>query len=234
MPLKAPTYVTQGLTKCSLPDFNGPFELMLNQERVTQMGMDVSLVNTSSVTLKHVLHIIVLANNSYHSLNNFNAWNVPQGKRGHHSAQKPHHTPECFNCGKTHPLPDCKHDCDEAKIARNRRAYMNKRPDGSRNNGHKKWSKGGRGEGGGHGLGNPDRNAASGLQLMGKSRCVFASARNVDGIRPILLGFILHGCRTSLLLLSPRPTSSVLRLALRLNPLKRVNMPLMLRLMATS
>ena len=71
-PLEAPTYVLQGLTKCSVPELTGPFELMLNQECVTQMGMSVSIVNKSSVTIKRVLHIIVLANNSYHSLNTSN------------------------------------------------------------------------------------------------------------------------------------------------------------------
>ena len=29
--LEAPTYVLQGLTKCSVPEFTGPFDLMLNQ-----------------------------------------------------------------------------------------------------------------------------------------------------------------------------------------------------------
>ena len=83
-PLEAPTYVLWGLTKCSVPEFTGPFELMINQERVTQMGTAVSLVNNSYVTLKRVLHIIVLENNIYHSLSTSNVWNVPQGKRGHH------------------------------------------------------------------------------------------------------------------------------------------------------
>ena len=69
LPLEDPTYVLQGLTKCYVPKFISPFDLMLNQERVTQMGMNVSLVNNSFVTLKCVLYIIVLANNRYHSLN---------------------------------------------------------------------------------------------------------------------------------------------------------------------
>ena len=101
------------------------------------MGTPVSLVNNSSVNIKRVLHIIFLANNSYHSLNNSNVRNVPQGKRGHYSAHNPHHTTECLNGGEAHLLPDCKQALDEAKIARNRKAYVDKRPDGSRNNGRK-------------------------------------------------------------------------------------------------
>ena len=163
LPLKAPTYVIQGLKKCSVPEYTGPFEMILNQERVTQMGTAVSLINTSSVTLKRVLHIIVLANNSYHSLNTSNVWNVPQGKSGHHSAQHPHQNLECFSCGEAHLLPDCKRARDEAKIVRNSKAYMDKRPDGYRKNGRKKWSKCGRGGEGGCGGGKPDRSAASGV-----------------------------------------------------------------------
>ena len=137
------------------------------------MGTSVSLVNTSSVTLKRVLHIIVLVNNSYHSLNTSNFWNVTQGKRGHNLAQHPHHTPNCFNCGEAHLLPDCKRYCNEANIARNRKSYMDKRPDGSRNNGRKKWSKGGCGGGVGRGGGNPNRSAVSGVKLMGNKLMYF-------------------------------------------------------------
>ena len=171
LPLEAPTYVLQGLTNCSIPEFNGPFDMTLNKELVTQMGTDVSLVNTSSVTLKRVLKIIVLENNSYHYLNTSNVWNVPQVKRGHHTSHQPHHNPECFNCGEAHLLPDCKRARDEAKIARNRKAYMDKRPDGFRYNGRKKWSTGGHGGRGGRGGGNPDRSAAYGVQLMG-NKCM--------------------------------------------------------------
>ena len=64
LPLEASNYVIQGLTKCSVPEFTGLFELMLNQGCVTQMGTAVSIVNNSSVTIKRVLHIIVLDNNS--------------------------------------------------------------------------------------------------------------------------------------------------------------------------
>ena len=93
LPLEAPKYVLQGMTKCFVSEFNGPFELMPNQERVTHMDTSVSLVNTSSDTFKRVLNILHLINNSYHSLNTSNDWNLPQGKRGHHASNHPHHTP---------------------------------------------------------------------------------------------------------------------------------------------
>ena len=85
LPLEAPEYVLQGLNKFSVPDFTGPFELILNQERVMQMATPVLLVNTSSDTLKRVLNILHLTNHSYHSLKTYNAWNFTRGKRGHHA-----------------------------------------------------------------------------------------------------------------------------------------------------
>ena len=62
-------FVLQGLTKCSVTEFTGPFTLILNQERVNQMGTAVSLTNTSTATLTRVLAVVILENNSYHSLN---------------------------------------------------------------------------------------------------------------------------------------------------------------------
>ena len=94
------------------------------------MGTAVSLINNFSVTLRHALHIIVMAKNSYHSLNDSNVWNVPQGKHGHHSAQHPHHTSDFFNFVEAHLLPDFKRAHDEAKIVCNSKAYMDKLLDG--------------------------------------------------------------------------------------------------------
>ena len=159
--LEVPTYVLQGMTKCYVPEFTGPFDLMLNQERVTHMATPVSLVNTSNDTLKHVLDILHLANNSYHCLNTSNDWNVLQGKRGHHAARHPHHPPICFNCDNPHLLLDCKFSRDEAEIARNRKACMVKRSNyPPRNGGRKKWTKGGQGDG-------TDISHGSWVQLIG-------------------------------------------------------------------
>ena len=36
--LEAPTYILQGLTKCSVAEFTAPFKLLLNMKRVDQMG----------------------------------------------------------------------------------------------------------------------------------------------------------------------------------------------------
>ena len=52
--LEAPTYILQGLTKCSVAEFTGPFELLINQERVNQMSTLVKLGNTITATLKRI------------------------------------------------------------------------------------------------------------------------------------------------------------------------------------
>ena len=62
---EAPTFSLQGLTKCSVPEFTGPFTLILNQERINQMGTAVSLTNTSAVTLTRVLAIVILAGRTW-------------------------------------------------------------------------------------------------------------------------------------------------------------------------
>ena len=41
MPLESPTCALQGLTKFSIPEFTGLFDLMMNQERITQKATPV-------------------------------------------------------------------------------------------------------------------------------------------------------------------------------------------------
>ena len=79
LPLEYPTYILQGLSKCSVAEFTGHFKLMLNQERVNQMSTLVTLGNITTTTLKQIKQILDLSNNSYHSLNTSNSWNVPSG-----------------------------------------------------------------------------------------------------------------------------------------------------------
>ena len=102
--LEAPTYILQGLTKCSVAEFTAPFELLLNMKRVDQMGTPLSMDNTSDVNLKQVLHILEMENNSFHDLKVSNSLNVT---KGHHAARGGF-TPTCFNCGEPHYLYECK------------------------------------------------------------------------------------------------------------------------------
>ena len=123
LPLEAPTYILQGLTKFSVAGFMGPFELLLNEEKVNKMSTSVRLGNTTTATLKRIKQILVLANNPYHSLNTSNSRNVPIG---HHAAREFKHHPKCFNCGEPHLLPNCKKPRDEGGIAHNIKAHMEK------------------------------------------------------------------------------------------------------------
>ena len=149
LPLEAPTYILQGLTKCPIAEFTGPFELLLNQERVKKMSTSTTLGNTITATLKRVKQILILVNISYHYLNTSNSRNAPSG---HHAAREFKNPPKCFNIGITHLLPDCKKPRDEGKTARNRKAHMEKGGGKGVNKGgvnsRKKWSKDG---GGGNG-----------------------------------------------------------------------------------
>ena len=108
------------------------------------MSTSVTLGNTTTATLKQVKQIIVFVNNSYHSLNTSNSWNVPSG---HHAARYFKHPPKCFNCGDPHLLPDCKKPRDEGNISRNRKVHMEKGGGKGGNKGgvnsRKKWSKDG-------------------------------------------------------------------------------------------
>ena len=61
--LEAPTYILQGLTKCYVTEFTGPFELLLNQERFNQMSTSMTLGNITTATLKRIKQILVLDNN---------------------------------------------------------------------------------------------------------------------------------------------------------------------------
>ena len=149
LPLEAPTYIIQGLTKCSVAKFTGPFKLLLNQDQVNQMSSLVTLGNTTTATLKRIKQILISANNSYHSINISNSWNFPSG---HHAAKDFKHPPKWFNCGEPHLLTDCKKPRDEDKIARNRKSHTEKGGGKGGNEGGgnscKKWTKYGGGGGG--------------------------------------------------------------------------------------
>ena len=77
--IESPSYILQGLTKGSIAEFTRPFKLLLNQEQVNQMSTLMMLGNTTTATMKQIKQILVLAKNSYHSLNTSNSWNFPTG-----------------------------------------------------------------------------------------------------------------------------------------------------------
>ena len=76
LPVETPICILEGLTKCSVPEFKGPFQLLLDQARVDEMSTVSSVLVTCADTLDRVKEITTMANNSYHSLNTAQKWNT--------------------------------------------------------------------------------------------------------------------------------------------------------------
>ena len=74
-PRETPVHVLTGLTWFSMPEFVGPFELMINTEHVRLMESDGETVNYKR-TLERLKNISIMANNSFQFLNVSNYWNI--------------------------------------------------------------------------------------------------------------------------------------------------------------
>ena len=70
-----PVHVLIGLTWCSVPDFVGPFELILNTERVRHMKSIGTTVIAKSI-LDREKSITLMAKNYFQSLNVSNTCNI--------------------------------------------------------------------------------------------------------------------------------------------------------------
>ena len=136
LPRDTPLLILQGFQKCSVPEFTGPFGLLLNGERVQALE-ETSEKYSNSACLERVKKITTLAANSFHSLNVSNQWNIPSNRR-HSVAVKG----TCDNCGGDHYAPSCPHPRDEAKIKKAKDARAASRGGGGRGGG-----RGGRGGG---------------------------------------------------------------------------------------
>ena len=68
LPRDMPLIKITRFTKCSVPEFVGPFELMLNNERAIQMENDGDR-HDDRKCLERVKKLTLLANNSFHYLN---------------------------------------------------------------------------------------------------------------------------------------------------------------------
>ena len=73
LPRDTPMLIVTGFTKCSVPEFVGPFELMLNTERVIQLENDGDRHDNRKCP-ERVNKVTLLASNSLHSLNVSNQW----------------------------------------------------------------------------------------------------------------------------------------------------------------
>jgi len=133
LPLDTPTHVLSGLTKCTVEEFKKPFDLMLNQERLIQLGTGVTIGGDCGPTLVKIRNIAKLANTSYHSRCMSGGWNVPT------TGLNP-----CFNCDDpNHGVGNCPHQKDQKKIAENKKKFIEakkaKQGSGGGGDGGKTW-----------------------------------------------------------------------------------------------
>ena len=68
IPRDTPLLILTGFTRCSVREFVGPFELMLNTERVIQLDNDEDR-HDERKCLERVKKLTMLVSNSLHSLN---------------------------------------------------------------------------------------------------------------------------------------------------------------------
>jgi len=111
LPRDTPLNLMTGFTKYSVPEFVGPFTLLLNTERVQQLENSAERHNNAQC-LQRVRSLPLLAKKSFHSLNVSDHWNIPSNRR-HGMAQRGNVS--CNNCGGNHYAPDCPLPRDEAK-----------------------------------------------------------------------------------------------------------------------
>ena len=102
-----PLLILTGFTKCSVPEFLGTFELILNTERVIQLENNGDM-HDDRKCLEMMKELIMLESNSFHFLNVSNNWNITSNHRnGMSNGKSP-----CDNCGGEHYSPDLPHPRD--------------------------------------------------------------------------------------------------------------------------
>ena len=74
--MDTPLLVLDGFSKCSVPEFFSPLELMLNTERFVHLENDGDRRDIIKF-LERVKNLTLLASNSFHSLNVSNQLNIP-------------------------------------------------------------------------------------------------------------------------------------------------------------
>ena len=112
LPRDTPLLILTGFTKCIVPvtEFVGPFELMLNNDRVIQLETDGDRHDNRKF-LERVKKLTILVSNSFQSLNFSNQWKIPYNHQ--HGMAKENSSRD--NCGGEQYTPDFPHPCDKSK-----------------------------------------------------------------------------------------------------------------------
>ena len=130
LPRDMPLLILNGFTKCIVPEFVVPFELMINTERVIQLENE-GYRHDDRICLENVKKLTLLASNSLHSLNDSNHWNIIYNHwHGMAKGKGP-----CDNCGGEQYSPDFPHPRDEDIIKKAKEERADRRGGGGRNGG---------------------------------------------------------------------------------------------------
>ena len=114
LPIEAATYLLEGLTKFSAEEFRKPFNVMIQKERVKQLGSIVSMGLYSLSTSVNIKSVIKLDNTSYHYLCTSVAFNVTTASFN-----------PCFSCDATnHGVCSFPHRKDQKKIVGNKNKFI--------------------------------------------------------------------------------------------------------------
>ena len=130
--------ILTGFTKCSVPEFVGLFEFILNNERVIQLE-NYGDRHDDRKRLEMAKKLTLLASNSFHSLRCSNNWKISSNHwHGIDKGKVP-----CNNCGGEHYSPYCPHPREEVKIKKAKEEQAARRGGGGRNIGSGGGSGGG-------------------------------------------------------------------------------------------
>ena len=127
LPRNMPLLILTGFAKCSVTDFVGPFDLMLNTEKVIQLD-NYGDRHENRKFLERVKEITLLASNSFHSLNISNQWKIPSNLQHDMTNGKC----PCENCSGKHYAPDFSHPRDKVKIKKAKEERADSRGDSGR------------------------------------------------------------------------------------------------------
>ena len=120
--------ILTGLTNCSVTEFFGPFELMLNTERAIQLENDGDM-HDDRKCLERLKNLTLLASKSFQYLNISNNWKIPSNHR--HRMEKG--KGPCDNCGGENYSPYFPYLHEKAKIKKAKEERAACRGGGGRN-----------------------------------------------------------------------------------------------------
>ena len=125
-----PLLVLTSFTKCIVQDYVGPFELVLNTDRVIQLDNDGD-GHDDKKYLGRVNKLTLLVSNSLKYSKFSNHWNTPSNHRkGVTKGKVP-----CDDCDGEHYSPDFLHTRDKAKMNKGKEERAACRDSGGRNSG---------------------------------------------------------------------------------------------------